>query len=235
MAIRLIQSTGNDAIKLVPGGTGQVELGNANLTTPLVIKNGTSSQHSTNFIFANTANTRNVTFPDSDGTIVFSSGNIGAATATSLTFSPSTNGIIGTPTNNNASAGVVGEYVSSTVLTGSAIALTSTVAADITSISLTAGDWDVWGNIAFFIAATTVNAARYGAINLTSATLPTTPNSGSYFQTPVSITGLATSVNPVGTIRYSLSATTTVYLVVRADFTTSTCSAYGFIGARRRR
>jgi hypothetical protein len=39
----------------------------------------------------------------------------------------------------------------------------------------------------------------------------------------------------VGTTRLSLSATTTVYLVANFSFATSTCSAYGFRGARRRR
>ena len=234
MAIRYITSTGNSLVQIAPAGSGQVQLGNASLTTPIIIKSGTTSQHTTNFVMANTAATRSVTFPDADGTIAFT-GALGAATATSITFSPTTSGIVGTTTNNDATAGIVGEYISSTVLVGSAVALTDTTPANITSISLTAGDWTVSANIAYAIAATTINTIRYGAISTTSATLPTIPASGAYFQQPISITGAATVVEPIGTVRVPLNSTTTVYLVVRADFTVSTLSAYGFIGARRMR
>lgn len=160
---------------------------------------------------------------------------LGDITATSITFNPSTGGIVGTTAVTNASAGFVGEYISSSVNSGGAVALTTTVSTNITSIVLTAGDWDVYGSIAYFIAATTVNAARYAAISSISATLPTIPNGGAYLQSPISITGVSTFVSPLGSIRVVIAVPTTFYLVARADFTTSTCSAYGFIGARRRR
>ena len=53
--------------------------------------------------------------------------------------------IVGTATNDSATAGNVGEYVSSAVTPAYPITLTSTQYADVTSISLTAGDWDVTG------------------------------------------------------------------------------------------
>lgn len=140
-----------------------------------------------------------------------------------------------TATNNNASAGQVGEYISSTVLIGSAVSLTNNTAANITSISLTAGDWDVCGTISDNPAGSTVSQYTAGWISTTSATQPTIPNSGAFFSfSATRSAGLAMTAS-VGTTRLSLATTTTVYLSVIAGFTTSTESAYGFIGARRAR
>lgn len=161
----------------------------------------------------------------------------GTVTTAALTstgaFTPSqTNGIVGTTTNNSANAGSVGEYVSSTVLSGSAIAYTSGASMNVTSISLTAGDWDVWGTIAP-IPGTQIQAVQ-GWINTVSATSPTLPNSGGSVFMPVTLTSGQGCVLPVGTMRLSLSATTTVYL--GANITSSANGTiYGFIGARRRR
>ena len=143
--------------------------------------------------------------------------------------------LLGSGTNDNANAGNVGEFVSSTVLVGSAVALTTGVTANITSISLTAGDWDVWGNVLTNPAATTTTSNIVGSISTTSATLPTAPNGGAYAQLNTSIAANLPQALPTGTTRLSLSATTTVFLVTQVAFATSTMGAYGFIGARRRR
>jgi hypothetical protein len=140
--------------------------------------------------------------------------------------------ISGTNTNDNAAAGYVGQYISAEVASGSAISLTSPNAADVTSISLTAGDWDVSGNVGYLAAGGTVVTIRRAAIHTVSATIPTAPNGGAFHFWQGSVTGL-NAVLPTGTMRLSLSATTTVYLSASSTFTTSTQTAYGFIGARR--
>lgn len=142
-------------------------------------------------------------------------------------------GIIGTTTNNSAAAGSVGEYVSAQRLLASALGIASTVATDITSLSLTAGDWDVGGTAFFIPAAGTTMTLYLGAISTVSATLP---GSDSMAQTGFSIpfTGAGTGssfVLPV--FRLSLASTTTVYLVTRADFGVSTCTSFGNLWARR--
>ena len=161
-----------------------------------------------------------------------------AATTISATsgITPSqTAGIVGTTTNNNANTGSVGEFISSNIPVGSAIALTSTVAANITSISLTAGDWDVWGNIVWAAAGTTTTQITQGSISTTSATLATPPNGGAFWLNDAAITAGGSTCAPIGMTRISVASTTTVYLVVYAAFSVSTMTAYGFIGARRRR
>jgi hypothetical protein len=157
---------------------------------------------------------------------------IGAASATSVTFT-STTGIVGTTTNNNAAAGSVGELIQSTVLAGSAVSLTTATTANVTSISLTAGDWDVWGSVWFVVNGGTTTSIQIAAISVTSATLPTAPGSGAMAQVQMAAGGGSTQGMPVGMARTSLASTTTVYLVAQSSFSGSTLTAYGYIGARR--
>lgn len=154
---------------------------------------------------------------------------IGAASATSVTFT-STTGIVGTTTNNNAAAGSVGEFVSSSIAQGSAVSLTTGATTNITSISLTAGDWDVWGNV--WIASSSTFTLLIAAINTTSATLPTAPGNGAYVQYNLTFTSAGADGVFVGQARLSLSGTTTVYLMTQCSFA-STANGFGFIGARR--
>lgn len=147
--------------------------------------------------------------------------------ATALITPASAIGIKGTTAADSAQAGSVGEYLSNS--TGGA-AITSGTASNATTLTLTAGDWDVQGVVAFTPAGTTVMQLQGAGINTTSATFPAYPNgtslnftaaagSGSYVTTPV--------------VRVNVSTSTTVYLVQTSVFTTSTAQAAGFIRARR--
>lgn len=157
---------------------------------------------------------------------------LGNATATSLTFSPTTNGIIGTTTNDNALAGRVGEFISSTVLVGSAVNVLNNTATDITSISLSAGDWNVSGEIVTAPAGSATQRIQ-GWTSTTSATQPIEPNNGGMFGIGSPLPSGAGSQTCMGPMRISLPGTTIVYLSVSITFTGGTMSAYGFIGARR--
>lgn len=159
---------------------------------------------------------------------------LGAASATSLSFS-STSGIIGTTTNNNAAALSVGEQVISTVDVSSPVSLSTLTNANITSISLTAGDWDVYGMVGFTPAATTNIVQTFGWTSSTSATLP---SSFLYAKLQNVSTGLvlgSTFSYTVPMMRVSLASTTTIYLSARASFSIDTLGAFGKIEARRRR
>jgi hypothetical protein len=148
-------------------------------------------------------------------------------TAGNITFS-STSGIIGTTTNNNAAAGSVGEYVTANAATGS-VSVTTDTGTDVCSISLTAGDWDIFGNV---VLGFTGNATQWTCwTSLTSATPPT---SDKYSIIQVA-SGLVTISGNAPFLRVSLAGTTTVYLSCVGSFTTGTCHAGGNIYARRRR
>lgn len=141
--------------------------------------------------------------------------------------------LTGTITNDSAAAGQIGEIIESTVLVASNVSLTTGVAADVTTITLTAGDWDVWGCVNYNLNASTTMSAVAASINTTSATLATPPNGGAGAGLSLTFTTGAAQSLPVGMRRLSLATSTTVYLVARATFAVNTCAAYGYIGARR--
>lgn len=135
-----------------------------------------------------------------------------------------------TATNDNAVAGTIGEFSSSLVAVGSPVSLTTATAANITSLSLTAGDWVCYGSINFAGASATVTA-RQGSINTTSATQKT---DGSEVNNEVATT-TATQKHAISIpgIRVSIASTTTVYLVATATFSAGTVTGYGRLAARR--
>ncbi|MFX1762397.1 phage terminase large subunit [Paraburkholderia sp. A1RI-2L] len=138
-------------------------------------------------------------------------------------------GIVGTTTNNNANAGSFGEYQQQSA-TGTA--LTTGVNANSTSISLTAGDWDVEVDNKFNIgtgatvtsAGTTVTLTSAGAATLGQTTF----NSGISATNSIGVVYVASPV-----VRFSLSATTTVYATGIAVFSGGTVTVDGLIRARR--
>lgn len=147
-----------------------------------------------------------------------------------------TNGFqaVGTNTNDNASTGYIGEYVSSTVASNG-VSMTSGTVINITSISLTAGDWDVSGvvGITNTLGTTTYTYINYGSSS-TSATIGNLGQGGS-LTTNSNIAATVDFIAPIPTTRFSLASTTTIYLIARASFATSNSYAYGVIRARRAR
>lgn len=149
-------------------------------------------------------------------------------TAGSLAFSPTTQGIVGTTAGNNAGAGYVGEYISSTILVASAVTVTANVIRDVTSITLTAGDYDVWGNVNVNSTAQT-QTYSFAWTDTVSATLPAdTYIAGLQQSSAITINNYRTVLQR----RYSLSSTTTIYLSIQADGG-GTLKAWGGIYARR--
>jgi hypothetical protein len=123
-----------------------------------------------------------------------------------------------------------GEYVESVIASGSAVTLSTTTTANVTSISLTAGDWDVTGVVDYAMASATATNFNHG-ISTSSATLG---GQDSYVQKPFAFSGSsATLGDNAPTVRISIGSTTTVYLVAQAIFSGGSIGAYGTIRARR--
>lgn len=141
--------------------------------------------------------------------------------------------ITGTVTNDSAAAGVVGEYAEANL--ASPTALTTATAKTICAVSLTAGDWDVSGVLGLVGAASTTLGYVIGSISSTDNALGTDGLAGITQTWYNNVAFLTTSslCLPFGPIRKSLSATTSIYMVAKASFAVSTCSAYGHIRARR--
>lgn len=170
-----------------------------------------------------------VTFVDSGDTTVHGRWAADGSTRVTVT-NPTSSSPTGTTTNDDAAAGRVGEYLSNSA---SGVSLTHNIAANITSLSLTAGDWDVSSVIVFAPAATTVVPFIEGSTGTVSATRQTGLVDRSFFSYPAG----NVPANPIAVVlptkRYSLAATTTIYLVSFQTFSTSTMTASGLISARR--
>jgi len=159
--------------------------------------------------------------------------NVGAATASSITFS-TTSGIVGTVTNDNAATGSVGEYVESVIASGSAVSITSGAAKDLTSITLSAGDWDVDGVLQYLFPASTSYTFLEASISLTANTVDTTNGRAVILVVPATVPSAGITVSAaVPPLRFSLSGSTTIHFVGLALFTVSTLSMYGIVRARR--
>lgn len=135
--------------------------------------------------------------------------------------------IFGVTNGGTAAAGTVGEYLT---VTGSATSVSNGVTSSPTSLSLTAGEWDVQAVDIFTPAGGTVLVSAFAAVSTSATSLGA---QGQYQQTIGSTTAGAgfTLASPV--VRLNLSATTTVFAAVNAAFTGSTCTATGFLRARR--
>ena len=143
-----------------------------------------------------------------------------------------TAGLVGATSGNNANAGSIGEVISSVVTTP--VTLTSGTPANVASISLTAGDWDVQGEV--WVAVGTGGASQVAsAIGSTSATLPANSTASSRSALSTTFSASLNALMPLRPCRASLAATTTYYLITQAVFASGTTTATGNIWARRAR
>lgn len=133
----------------------------------------------------------------------------------------------------DAPAGQIGEVIASNVTAG--VSVTTATGTNITSISLTAGDWDVCGEVWFLLGAGGATLVR-AAINGVSATIPAASAIGTArMDLAVAFTASASQVFPLRPCRVSLATTTTFYLVGLANFPSGSVTATGNIIARRTR
>jgi hypothetical protein len=139
-------------------------------------------------------------------------------------------GIQGVTDGSSASTGYVGQVITSSIDSAAAVDLASTAASDVTSITLTPGDWVVDGSVNFALNAATLSLGE-SAINTTSATITVDGREGysGVVQTSASVTIGA----PVPSRSISVSANTTVYLVALGTFAGTGCKAFGTIRAQR--
>lgn len=149
-----------------------------------------------------------------------------AVTANSPTIT--TPNIVGVTNGSNATAGSVGELISAT---GTSTAITTTTATNATSISLTAGDWDVQSVIQYTPGSGATVTTVTTSVSTTSATqgsFPTVNVMTGSFNNSLGSVGIASPI-----ARLNITSTTTVYAVGLAIFSGGTCNFQGFIRARR--
>lgn len=145
-----------------------------------------------------------------------------------VAITPSTTlGIVGTTAADNANAGSVGEF--NGVLQTGPLAV-SFVPVTVASLSLTAGDWDVWGTAIFVPSPSTTVQAIFAGLSQTTNALPSTGNFSGFAG---NFTAGQQQYLLAPMQRFNLSGTTTIFLVGEAQFGVSGCQINGLINARR--
>lgn len=145
-----------------------------------------------------------------------------------------TGGIQGKADGSRAASGIVGEVIESKVPNLFVLSIASNTPTNVTSISLTAGDWEVSGGIIMpGSGITSPTSANYtGSISPTSGTHLADGTQVTNTEPTKTTTDSYVSISlPPRTI--SLTATTTYYLVASRVFSAGTCWAGGYLHARR--
>ncbi len=219
-------ATGAPVTTLTHGGSGStsfVELSAFSSGTSSAISIGSGATLDVNLCKIFTSNTNSIT---GAGTVTYSS--IATSTAAVVNTTTRTGGCVnGTYSGTTPAAGYIGEAIRAAA---TAVNLVNNTQTNITSISLTAGIWDVSLQSQVNWNGTTTTSIESG-ISATSATVPAGGDAGgAWVQT---VAGSPVWTISVPSFRVELSATTTYYAVMRAIFTGGSAAGYARISATR--
>lgn len=229
-------ATGAQGIQGIPGPIGLT--GGAGPPGPSAVSTDSGNQarlgsDSLLFVPAPSVPIRSTLLPSMDGV---------AASGSSIAWSagdhihPTDNSrmpLMGVTDGSNAAAGGVGEFMNVQRLSTAGIAAATGVDTVVTTLNLTAGDWDVCASVGFTMSNCTGITLR-GWLNIGGTTAPPVDQFGGNVVTgPANNT--AQIIMPTVPLRASLSAATAVTLGVTPNYggSSPTCSAWGKILARR--
>jgi len=227
--ISVLNSTGQAVFTVRPTFNGATPWDSANLASPA----STASPAFTGTPTAPTAttgtNTTQIATTAFAQNAVTGGSNAGSFTtlASSGLFTP-TGGIAGITNGSAAAVGAVGESMTAA---GSAISLTTSVVANCTSVTLTAGDWDVWGYVFFVPASGAAITNMQASTSTTSATLAAVPDQAQLAYT--GMTNFGQSLQAPMRI-FNVTTSTQVFTVATASFSAGTVTMSCRMFARRR-
>lgn len=144
-------------------------------------------------------------------------------------------GIIGTATNDNAVAGNIGEEVNSIISTYTNYTATATYQ-NVTSITLTAGDWDLSAFFTYSSNSATITAAANAVFVISTTTASAagaTEGKNISYIPQAALLGTSLFSDAIAPYRVSIAGTTTYYLNTQAAFTLGNPQYTGTIRARR--
>ena len=237
----------NATAGLLNGGTGTTQKVFGNIPDEVDLLNtGLKITPTTNQLVLGTTRTVTVsaptpatasrvyTMPDigSDASFTYLEG-IQTLTGAKTLSAAAGNPIHGTNTNDSAAAGYIGETASSVV--GFTNFPATTVFGDLTSISLTAGDWDVTALAQIYANSAAVTEWQIGITASSGTSTSGLVDGSNYLDVipPTALSGGNKDQGAIPTFRVSLSGTTTYYFKYAATYTVATPQAAGRLSARR--
>lgn len=201
---------------IISGSANTLSIGTSTPSAKITIKGGTTDDttidlnNNTGVIWKiwNENGSGNLSFQN-NGTTRFTINASGNASVTG-TVNPAL-GMVGTTTNNDAAAGVVGEYKESIISVNTNFPGASGAYGDMTSLSLTAGDWDVSLAVYLVLNGATMTAGVRAGISTTSGNSATSLVPGSNTFNTLPPTSASEAFVAVPNYRVSLSGTTIYY------------------------
>lgn len=139
-------------------------------------------------------------------------------------------GITGTVLGSTADTGVVGQVLE---VTGAAITLTNAAVANVATLTLPAGEWEVSGALRVVYSATSVTVGGSAGINNVTAALPAWQYQVTKESRTVALTGGFTTITSMRPFIIRSSSAGNAYLVSNINFSTGTATATGHLLARR--
>ena len=136
-------------------------------------------------------------------------------TTPQLTFNSSTQGIPGITSGSSKSSGYVGEIIQSVITSSSGVAIANTTV-NVTSIPLTAGLWQIDGNV-------TINGTLVTTIDVWISTTSATIPDQSLYSSINGATSSAIQGLTCPTVTLNISGSTTVYLSAHSPSTGTVC------------
>jgi len=131
-----------------------------------------------------------------------------------------------------APAGSIGECVISTIACSPGVPLTTSTIINITSVLLSSGEWEIFGNVALNPAATTAITRLQGGIGTSVSSLPTLGSEG-YSTIGAAFTTGSTQTIVIAPQVVNPSSSTTYFLNENVNFSVSTAVGCGNIMAIR--
>ena len=225
----LLSGTGINTTPVTTAGTVSSSIQHSNIGggTASAVSIGSGTTVNIRNCILSSSNTNIVT---GAGTLQYSGVSFDTSSTTTINTTTQTGGLLVGGKAQAPSAGFIGERANSAVAS-TGTSLSNGTAANITSISLTAGIWDVYG-IGQLQASVAMTQSVLG-ISTTSATF--SGNVGDDEITAIWNAGLLKTLDilTLPSVRLTLTTTTTVYLVAQVNFGSGTANAYGRISATR--
>jgi hypothetical protein len=225
--------TSNNAIFLTCNGTGTSFISDSyiNSGTAAAISIGAGATLTVSNCTLNSTNANPIT---GAGTLIYAGvnqiGTVGVFNTTTTTLKTISGGYYqGINTATSPPAGSIGESISSSVARASATVINNNSATTITSISLTAGIWDI-SAIGCLIG--TLTGTQWAVSITTTTNTQGTPGT-TEVSTPTVATAASDSCLSIGKVRLTFGTTTSVFVTGFALFSVGSATQYGSVIATR--
>lgn len=222
-----VANAANNLVLFSVSGNGAIAAGGSTGNIDFSTSNGTFKASSGATTLPNLTSNGIVTTSGGGGLL-----SITATTGTGSVVLSTAPVITGHTDGSSAASTSIGYTSTSTVSSASEVSLTTATAADITTITVGAGTWLVWGHASYDAGAGTIISLGLCSIGTSANTIDPYTNGKSARDQFSGVAGGSFDVKQDALV-FTSASSQTFHLVAQASFSVSTCAAFGSITALR--